>query len=244
MLKKRTTSTQPWHSHFLSVWLLLLGLCLTSSWALQNIHDTRYTHGPEIMIPNQSELSAGFMSHWQADGDLFGSFKFGITDRVEVGSRLTWETENHLDNHYLMLDLGAKYKWSAHEALQIDLLAGVNNSHGGGLALGYTWIQSYTTWFGALYELRTGFWDALAHGNYAVIQYGAFPYFRVVHGLKIDVGLVTSSFVRHPIDSFQIDLIPGFSAGIAKHIRLQSDCAVGIMGSHDFRLALRVITMF
>jgi hypothetical protein len=208
------------------------------------MHDIRYTLKPEIITPDDAELSGGFLTTLHADGDFVGAAKFGINNSVELGSKVTIQTERRFGDLFAMLDLGAKVALDPGSALQADLLFGINNNRGGGVAIGYTNAKSYSKRFSAVYEGRIGFFDAVTEGNWSVFEIGAYPAFRIADPVTLRMGILQSTSLRHPKDSFQIALLPGFVIGIQEHLQLFAECAVDIIGGNDLRLAAYVTTKF
>lgn len=215
------------------------------SWALLALHDIRYTLKPEILTPEDAELAGGFITTWNnADGDFVGSAKFGINNQVELGTKVTIETERRFGDVFAMLDFGAKAAIDPGSALQADLLFGLNNNRGGGVALGYSSAKSYSKRFSAVWEGRTGFFEAITGGNWTVFEVGAYPAFQIADPVSLRMGILESTSLRHPVNDFQIVLIPGFVIGIQKHMSLFADCAVDIIGGTGLRIAAFVTTKF
>ena len=235
-----------WLDHRLSAALVVFAVValLAPAHAMDPMHDVRYNLIPEILTPEQSEFSGGFQTHWVADGDFVGAFKFGINNRFEVGSKFTWETRNRFEDMYALLDLGTKFAIDPVSAVQADFLLGINNSRGGGMVFTYSKGDTYSKRFSSVYEARLGFLNAIAGDNWSIIELGAHPQFRIVDPVALRIGLVMSTSLRHPVDRFEIDLIPGFKAGVAAHLQVLADCAVGIVGSTDIRIGIHLISLF
>lgn len=213
-------------------------------WSLYEMHDVRYTLKPELLVPEQSEYSGGFQTHWQADGEFIGAFKFGINSRFEVGSKLMVNTYNRFDDTYSMLDLGVKVAIGGGSVVQSDILLGLNNDAGGGAVFTYAQGASYTKRFSAIYETRFGFFDAITQDNWMMIETGAYPQFRVADPLSLRMGLSAATTLRQPIDMFLINLHPGFVLGITPNMQLFAECAVDVIGDDGIRLAAHVIGQF
>jgi len=236
----------------LRIYWVILGLA-TCGWSLDGMHDIRYNLKPEILTPEQSEVSGGFQSRWKADGQFIGAVKFGINDRFEVGSKLTFDTENRFGDMYMLLDLGMKFAINSGTTLQTDALFGINNNRGGGLVLTYSKAATYTNRFSAIYEgrvgmfgSRIGIYDSVSSGNVAILEGGVYPQMHVADPLNLRVGLQASTSLRHPIDQFQIDLLPGMIINVRNNLQIFGECAVDIIGGFGsgLRLSLHVISHF
>jgi hypothetical protein len=228
--------------------LLLLALAVPvfaqGEWTLASIHDTRYNLFPEIMVPDQAEFSGGFQTKWVGDGDFVGTVKFGINDRVEVGTKLSYETENQWDRQFLMADLGVKVAINAFSSIQSDVILGINNGRGGGVMLTYSQGAAYSKRFSSTYEARLGFLEAVTVGNWAIMELGTYPQFRIADPVALRIGLATATSLRHPVDQFKIDLLPGVTIGLRSYLKLLGECAVGIIGTKEIRLSLHVVSQF
>lgn len=221
----------------------VLGL-ISPSWCLYPMHDVRYNLKPETLIPEQSEYSGGFQTHWVADGEFVGAFKFGINSRFEIGSKLMINTYNRFENAYSMLDLGVKVSVGGGGTVQSDVLLGLNNGAGGGAVFTYSQGASYTKRFTSVYETRFGFFDALTGGNWMMLEAGAYPQFRVADPLSLRMGLSGATTLRQPIDMFLIALHPGFVIGVTPFMQIFAECAVDVIGGDGIRLAAHFIGQF
>lgn len=202
------------------------------------IHDMRYNLIPEILTPNISQFSGGFQTRYVGDGDGVGTVKFGINDRFEVGSKFTWVTTEKLDHMYALLDLGGKVALDPARTLQTDIVLGMNNDNGGGVILTYTQMQSYSKRFSAILETRLGLLEAATEGNWAAFELGAYPQFHLAQPIYLRIGMATGTTLRHPVNSFQVDLIPGLQVDVLRYLHVFAEFAVGIIGNDDVRLAL------
>jgi len=206
--------------------------------------DYRYNLKPEVFIPDESELYGGFQTHWDGDGSFQGGFRFGINDLFEMGSRVYFSTEEQVAKRFILIDLGLKFALNQSSALQADALLGINNSEGGAVMIGYTNSQAYTSRFSALYETRLGFFDAVTHGNWMIIQTGAYSQFKIASPLSLRIGLLAFTDLRKPLQQFEISLLPGALIGVSTNLQVLAECGVDIIGSKGLRLSINAIGRF
>jgi hypothetical protein len=217
-------------------------------YALNPIHDARYQFYPEIFEEDIGIAGFGTQTHFDGDYRIPLMLQFGLSKRFELGGRINISHPyGHMfENYFYQMDIGFKVKLSDHEALQTDLLFGINNEGGEGLAIGYTTARRYTKTLSALYETRLATLSGLVGNQIFMIEVGAYPYIQVSSMTLFKIGLVASTGLRSPIDVFSMDVIPGFEWNYIKYSSIMADFTMGVRGPHDnnYRLAIYVTQSF
>ena len=221
-------------------------MAASAAFALDPMHDVRYTLGPEILIPNEFTASGGFYTRFEEDLTLPFAIKVGLNEEWEIGSKLSLGTYDKLESVQGFLDVGAKYRFTSYSAFQADLMLGINNDKGGALALTYTRAQRYTRNFSMLFEGRTGFFEPVTgEDGWVKLSGSLYPQFQVGESVRFRVGAVSSGSLGNLGGDFMVELLPQKEGGLPQGFSILAEVAVGILqddNNDDTRLGMYVTT--
>jgi len=229
-------------------WIVLILVFASTALAVNRIHDARYNFYPEIFVPDDGALSGGAWTHFKGDIGVPLGLKFGITDKLELGSKLLIQSVSNFSQTDWIGDVGVKFRYSSYEAIQMDVLFGLGSSGYEGVAVGYTTLRKYTSKVFSYYDVRLGFFEGLKGPQGLFVQeMGAYPEIRFHDSFYLQLGL-TESFNIAGIDgireTFSLDMIPGLSYQYNNSTKFLFHVTMGIFGpqQNDYRFTLSAST--
>ncbi|MDR2582674.1 MAG: hypothetical protein LBC75_04255 [Fibromonadaceae bacterium] len=206
--------------------IIVLILAFNFSYALDQMYDYRYTHGPEIVVPDAFFVGAGGWTRYANDLYLIGNIQVGITDRFEIGAKYIGGYDR--GDLSSLIDIGAKFAISRNLALQVDVP--FDGEWGGVLSISQ-W-DGYTKNVSFIYEGRLGFARAAGEDRYVKPSLAFFPFFQIGNAFRLSVGTLCSFGIGKEFDyfkeDFMMDLMPRVEFGIL-HLRFMGEISIGII---------------
>jgi len=205
----------------------MLALAFNFSYALDPMYDYRYTHGPEIVVPDAFFWGGGVWTRYNGELDLMSNLQIGLTDRFEIGAKIMGDFKKwYLNSSFI--DIGAKFAISRNLAIQADVP--FDGEWGGVLSISQ-W-DGYTKNVSFIYEGRLGFARAAGEGRYVKPSLAFFPFFQIGNAFRLSVGTLCSFGIGKEFDyfkeDFMMDLMPRVEFGIL-HLRFMGEVSIGII---------------
>ncbi len=153
--------------------------------------------------------------------------------QMGIGLQSRWYRE---PNNIRLLQLGLQYAPTKEWSLQADLLVGVANYAGNGIALRGDYLLMPYSGLHFLGTARIGFLDALVwHPDYSVLSVSLTPQMHFNENFQADLELFTATQAPAVTSLYSIDLGPSFTFCPKRNYWFQVGAIVGLAGPNRTR---------
>jgi len=219
--------------------LIILQILVQATYALDPMHEYRYTLGPEILVPDAFHAGTGFYTRYNADGRIVFNFQIGLAESFEAGFKYSLGTNDdwviaknkgkHAEDHdWHMIDIGAKYAINPHLTMQADFPVALNKEWDWGGVFTLSQWDGYTKNLSFLYELRLGLGGAAGENSNVKPAVAFLPNFQIGESFRASVGTMCSFSFENFSHDFMLDILPKLEFGL-KWFRLTGEVAIGIL---------------
>jgi len=210
--------------------IIALALAFNLSYALDPMYDYRYTHGPEIVVPDAFIWGGGGWTHYTNDLYLMSNLQIGLTDRFEIGAKYIGGSASRKISH--LVDAGAKLAISRNLALQADVPFFIKPEKDWGGVLSLSQWDGYSRKVSFIYEGRLAFGSAAGEHRYVKPSLALFPFFQIANSFRLSVGTLCSFGIGDNSDyfkdDFMLDIMPRIEFGVF-HLRFMGEVSIEIL---------------